>query len=225
MTEDDIKLRQSKWECKVCKSEMVAEIEGMILNGANYTAIITRHKQLYPKETPLSSANISNHKRKHLLTRPIVKVVENEDGSIEEQRTYLTGHYPASAPIIPKENIPEIPQLADSLRIIIGVGLHNILTNPEIVSPVQTIEALKLYSKLFGREGDERDELLGSWGDVKAAKDTAHKKAKRTRTVTVSEEIEETTVTESKPNEKWADAIDAEWAALPEPTKEDNECA
>ena len=208
-------------KCKVCRSLSVTEIDAMILNGADYPTIIKRHAQLQPNEKPLNKSNITTHKRLHLLTKPIVKIVETEDGTVE-QRTYLTGHYPAPTPVITKENIPDLPPLADCLKVIIGAGVHNILNNPDIVTPNITIRAMELFKVLFGKGDDELNSLLGNWDGVADAKEKAHRKAKKTRTVSVTETVEEETTINPADEPNWGEAIEGEWAVLPAPTPEEN---
>lgn len=194
-------------ECKVCKHAGRAEIEAMILNATQYSAIIARMKQLHPEEPVLIPSNLTNHKKDHLLNQPIT--VTTEDG---QQQTYLTGHYRAGNIRIPKDAVPEIPSIEEGLRILVGIGLHNALNNPNLVTPQVTLAALQELRKMGAGRG-ETDELLGAWAGVKNAKDELIKKARRTkRTVTVSEETLEAEGLAS-PAEEPVDAVEAVWSA------------
>lgn len=213
-------------ECKACAHPGRTELEAMILNGAEYNAIITRMRQVHPDAAVLTKPNLSNHKRNHLLTQPITRVVKGEDGQVVEQ-TYLTGHFESKSIVIPKEAIPEVPGLAEGLKIIIAAGLQNILHNPGIVTVDKLIAAMELYRKIGGAGANELESLMGEWGEVAKRKDQLKKTAKRTRRVTV-EETTETEETAAPPSAPADETIDGEWSeadlenlALPAPREED----
>ncbi len=208
-------------ECKVCGHPGRAEIEAMILNGAEYNAIISRMKQVAPDAPILTKPNLSTHKTRHLLTQPITRVVETEDGQQVEQ-TYLTGHFESKSIVIPRDAIPEIPGLAEALKIIIAAGLQNVLHNPALVTVDKLIQALDLYKKIGGAGANELETLMGEWGAVEKRKGELKKTAKRTRKVTVEETTTEETTSPAAAAQ--AETIDGEWSeaeletlALPTP--------
>lgn len=208
-------------ECKVCAHPSRTEIEAMILNGAEYNAIISRMKQVAPDAAVLTKPNLSTHKRNHLLTQPITKVVETDDGQQVEQ-TYLTGHFESKSIVIPRDAIPEIPGLAEALKIIIAAGLQNVLHNPALVTVDKLIQALDLYKKIGGAGANELETLMGEWGAVEKRKGELKKTAKRTRKVTVEETTTEETTGPATAAQ--AETIDGEWSeaeletlALPTP--------
>ena len=197
-------------ECKACAHPGRAELEAMILNGAEYAAIITRMRQVHPDAPILTKPNLSTHKTRHLLTQPITRVVETEDGQQVEQ-TYLTGHFESKSIVIPRDAIPEIPGLAEALKIIIAAGLQNVLHNPALVTVDKLIQALDLYKKIGGAGANELETLMGEWGAVEKRKGELKKTAKRTRKVTVEETTEETTAQPA--TAPAGETIEGEWSA------------
>lgn len=209
-------------ECKVCAHPGRAEIEAMILNGAEYAAIITRMRQVAPDAPALTKPNLSKHKNNHLLNRPITRVVEGADGQVVEQ-TYLTGHYESKSIVIPRDAIPEIPGLTEGLKIIIAAGLQNVLHNPALVTVDKLIQAMELFRKIGGAGANELESLMGEWGAVEKRKGELKKTARRTRKVTV-EETTETTEAAPQAADPASEPIEGEWSeaeldslALPAP--------
>ncbi len=199
ISEEQAKSGLSK--CRVCRHPGAKEIDTMILNGTGYPAIVARMRQVHPGEPALAAPGLSRHKTQHLLNNPITREVVGEDG-VTTIQTYVTGQYEAQSLMIPPEAIPAIPSLIDSLKVIIAAGLHNILNNPGIVTPDKLIAALIELRKAGGGT-DDLNTFLGAWDNVGKAKKDMQRKAKTTRTVTVSE-----TVTAEVPN-----AIEGEWSA------------
>ena len=187
--------------CKCCASSVRKDIDQMLLNGAEYSAIVARHRQLAPKEDALNAANLSRHKREHVLGQAITREETTEDGTIVRQ-TYLNGAYEAPNIVIPDTVVPEIPNLTNTLKIIIGCGLNNIVKNPQLVNGTMLMDAIKLWKSLGG-ESAALDDFLGNWEAVAAEKD----KIKRVRTRKLT--VEETTTTTATPAPV---AIDAEWS-------------
>lgn len=177
----------------------------MILNGAKYPVIIARMKQIHPEAPDLIASNLSNHKSRHLLNNPIT--VESADGT---KQTFLTGAYPAEGIVIPSEAVPSIPSLEEALTILIGVGLHNALNNPALVTPAVTLEAIKELRKLGGG-ADPMKAFLGAWQGVADKRDELSQKAKSKRTRRVT--LEETTETEATPVPPEPVTVEGEWSA------------
>jgi hypothetical protein len=208
-------------ECKVCAHPGRQQIEVQLLNDVPYATIISQSARDFAGSVELTKPNLSTHKKNHLLTQPITRVVEGEDGK-EEIQTYLTGAYESRSLVIPQAAIPEIPGLTEGLKIIIAAGLHNVLHNPGIVTVDKLIAAMELYRKIGGAGANELEGLMGSWGEVEKRKGEMKKTAKRTRKVTVEETTEETTA--QAPSAPAGETIDAEWSeaelenlALPAP--------
>jgi hypothetical protein len=177
-------------QCKVCAHPGRVEIEAMLLNGASYTSIISRMKAAYPGWTELYGANLSRHKSRHLLTKPIqVKELDPETGEVSQG--YIVGHL-SSAPLVPKDAIPAADDrisVPDALAVIINVGLRNALNNPELVTIKDLMAALELARKL-GLRGDDSEEFRDAWAALSAKRGELKQKARR-RKVTVTEETVE----------------------------------
>src|SRR5215204_1793699 len=130
-------------ECKVCSHPGRKQIEVQLLNDVPYAAIISQSARDFAGSVELTKPNLSTHKKNHLLTQPITRVVEGEDGQPTEIQTYLTGSFESQSIVIPKAAIPEIPGLAEGLKIIIAAGLQNVLHNPGIVTVDKLIAAME----------------------------------------------------------------------------------
>jgi hypothetical protein len=193
--------------CKICGHPARAEIEAMILNGASYAAIINRAKVAFPKEPELSDKNISYHRTKHLLTKPIATTeIDPETGELK--MGYLIGHLSKTIEVR-KEDLPKsAPTLPEALRTIINAGIRNIMIDPATVTPAILMLALETARKLNLGSGDEDDfkEAWGALGVKKNAIKERASRAKRTRRVT----IEETTEEERDGQEAEGEVIDAE---------------
>lgn len=192
-------------ECKVCTHPGKAEIDAMIINGVKYPVIIRRMKEVHPGAPELIPSNLSNHKHNHLLNNPITVV--GEDG---EKQTYITGAYPAPLPAIPDEPAT-IPSLENALSQIIGIGLHNMRNNPALVTPKDVLAAIDALRKLGGG-ADPVKEFLGAWQGVAEKKGEIKTKAKRTRSVTLTETTE-TEAAQPAASGEVIDATPAEWSA------------
>lgn len=133
----------------------------MLLNNTrtgqpSYDSILTRFKQRFPNDPLPSKRGLTEHKVNHLLSQPIA--VESEDGTLE----YFGGQQPVAKITVKSEQVPELPELADLLRIIIGAGVHNILHDPSLVTPAQTILAIDALRKLEG-PGNSDELLKQAW--------------------------------------------------------------
>lgn len=200
-------------QCKTCSHPGHQEIDAMLLNGTPYPAVIRRMQQLFPEAPFLTASNLTTHKARHLLGRPITRETTDETGTRVIQ-TYITGAYEAQNIVIPPEAVPTLPDLASSLKIIIAAGLHNILSNPALVTPKDAITAIQELRRLGGG-ADELEKLLGAWSDVASKKAQMTKTAKRKRTVTVEDEVSLPEAPEVIEGE-WGEA-DLDNLALPAP--------
>jgi len=178
-------------QCKICgepEHPGRVEIDAMLLNGAPYKAIIARMEAAHPGAEDLTEPNLSRHKNRHLLTKPIKTTeVDPETGEVKE--AYIIGHL-TEAPIVPKSAIPkptEVTPLPDALGLIINCGLINIAKNPALVSPTILIMAIDMARKM-GVGGKEVEEFAAAWSALNREKSKA--RAKRTTTVTVEETID-----------------------------------
>lgn len=194
--------RSGQNQCKICGEPPhpgLDEINLMLANGAQYKAIIARMKAAHPGAVELTEPNLSRHKTKHLLTKPM-KTTEIDPETGEPREAYIIGHL-SQAPIVPKSAVPkpaEVVPLPDALGLIINAGLLNIARNPEIVTPAILMMAIDMARKM-GVGGKEVEQFEEAWKNLNRAK----AKAKRTTTVTVEEEVE-------GPVQKPGDVIEAE---------------
>lgn len=208
-------------DCKVCAHPGAETIDAMLLNGTDYSIIATKMRQSHTEAPVLTKTNLSRHKTNHLLSKPIT--IESEDG---QQQVYLTGAALAKSITIPKENIPEGVSVSDSLKVIISAGIWNIMQNPAIVTPQVLIQALDQARKL-GVGSSEGDEFGAAWAALGGEKAKVTRSTKRTRRVTVEEQISATEATAqaaSAPEVIDVTALPEEWSAddlkqLEEPTK------
>jgi hypothetical protein len=115
-------------ECKVCAHEGRTQIEFQLLNEVPYATIISQSARDFTGSVALTKPNLSTHKKNHLLSQPITRVVEGEDGQPTEIQAYLTGSFESQSIVIPKAAIPEIPGLVEGLKIIIAAGLRTFYT-------------------------------------------------------------------------------------------------
>lgn len=177
--------------CKVCAHPGVDEINVMLLNGVDYTIIITKMKQGHPTAEELTKSNLSRHKRNHLLNKPIT--IEGEDG----KHTYITGAFLAERITVDRSAIPDPVAIPDALRVIIAAGVANVLQNPSLVTPQILVPALDLARKMGLFSGDSQD-FADAWAALAGAK--AKKERKRTRRVTVEETVEESSQDGDEPD-------------------------
>jgi hypothetical protein len=191
----------------------------MILNGTSAYNIIRRAKAAYPTEPDLTAKNISAHRTRHLLTKPIAtEEVDPETGEVKTG--YLIGHLSTTLSVR-REDLPkDAPSLPEALRTIITAGIRNVLLNPITVTPNILVMALEMARKLNLGSGDE-DDFKEAWGELGKKKNAIKEKAsraKRTRRVTI-EETEETVDGEETLNDLVDTFIDAQPIppALPDP--------
>lgn len=205
-------VKSGERECKVCAHPGRTQIDFQLLNEVPYATIISQSARDFVGSVELTKPNLSTHKKNHLLTQPITRVVTGEDGQPTAIQTYLTGSFESQSIVIPQAAIPEIPGLTEGLKIIIAAGLQNVLHNPGIVTVDKLIAAMELYRKIGGAGANEMETLMGSWSEVEKRKGEMKQTAKRTRRrVTVEETTEETT---ARPASAPAvDVIEAEWSA------------
>ncbi len=178
--------RSGAKQCKVCAHPGQQEIDAMLLNGAPYKAIISRMKAAHPGEPELNEANLSRHKKNHLMTKPI-KVTEVNPETGEEQQGYIIGHL-SQAIVVPKSAIPDKKDrigIEDAIWVVLNAAIRNAALNPETVT-LRDAALFMEQARKWGikpEDGNSFDEAWQALGNKK--------RSKRTRTVKIEETLEE----------------------------------